>query len=213
VFYYDDGEPENEAAIKARFPHAQYVSITVIPNAGAGMCDSENGDLPVPVTVQWIEQELTAGAYRPRAYANRSRWEDEGLLDDLARYGPTIRRAVADWDNVAELTLDWEDGKQFERVGVDGYDKWICADDFFQNVAPVPAPPPWQPKIEEQWCEEWREKLSGPARAKLTVLMTARCALIWALVHKKRPYNWAFRHRGHRFRALWSLLHPAKRAA
>lgn len=143
VFYYDDGHWSNEAAVKARCPHAEYVDITVFGKVGAGMCDSEVGDLTVPETVAWVEKSLAAKVFRPRVYADLDRWENQGLLKQLAPHGNSIRRAVANYDNVPTIPA-WADAKQFSSTAK--LDTWVCADDFFVNHAPTPAPGPVPPK-------------------------------------------------------------------
>src|SRR5580704_5917847 len=87
--FYVDGKFANEAAVKARCPHATYLSITVRGGI-ADCCDCETGDLTVLQAEAWVASRLAAGAYRPVVYASADTWTNGGLRDALAKYGVRI---------------------------------------------------------------------------------------------------------------------------
>lgn len=136
-FYYVDGRFANEAAVRARCPRARLQSITVF-GGDADICDSETGDLTPAQTVAWVEKRLAAGAYRPGVYADKDRWENQGLLAALAHYGVRIKRWQASFDGVAVIPAGY-DGKQFLDPGPVDLD--ILDETFFDTEPPKPPAP------------------------------------------------------------------------
>jgi hypothetical protein len=134
--YYVDGSWPNEAAVRARVPHATLLSITT-RGGNADCVDSEVGDLDVASTERWVAERLSAGHHRPCVYANLDRWENQGLRAALAKYGSNIRRWVADWDNRADVPSGF-DAHQFSTGNVDTS---VCLDNFFV-AAPAPVKHP-----------------------------------------------------------------------
>lgn len=72
------------------------VPIATSPTQKARLADCEKGDFTVANTGPWLGEMIKDGVHLPGAYANLSTWES-GLKEDLAHYGDTIFRVVADW--------------------------------------------------------------------------------------------------------------------
>lgn len=138
VFYYENGTFADYAAVRAQCPDAQLFSIGVFPGPNAWMIDCELGDFTVAQAETQIEAELAAGQYRPCVYANLDRWENQGLLSGVAKYGARVRRAVAEFDNIPEIPAGY-DAKQYATGNVD---TWVCLPDFFDGRPAPPAPKP-----------------------------------------------------------------------
>lgn len=136
VAYYTDGRFANGTAIKARFPHAIYLSITVFGGI-ADCCDCEQGDLTVAHAEAWVAQRLAAGAYRPCVYSNLDRWQNQGLEAGLAKYGNRIRRWVAHFDDIGQIPSGF-DAKQYSTNPA--VDVSVCLPNFF-DPRPLPKPP------------------------------------------------------------------------
>lgn len=136
--YYIDGRYANEAAVRARCPHAKLHAITVMGATGKDIfaCDSETGDLTIPQTETWVAEQVRLGAWPIVAYANQDRWLNLGLLTALAKYGNRIERWDADYDGVAEVP-PWADAKQYASTNVD-FD--VARANFFDAPGPSPAP-------------------------------------------------------------------------
>lgn len=139
IALYVDGSFNNYVAGKAHCPHADVLTITVVPADEAECCDCEVGDLTVPQAETWVEQRLAAGVYRPCVYANQDRWENQGLRAGLEKYGDRVRRWVAAFPGTGANVPAGYDAHQYETGDVDTS---VCLADFFDP----PAPPKPEPK-------------------------------------------------------------------
>ena len=118
--YYMDGEFANEAEVRARCPHARLHAITVRGATGPHVfaCDSELGDLTIPQTVAWTEEQVKLNVHPIVDYADQDRWLNQGLLKELAHYGNRIERWDADYDGSPSLPA-WASAKQYADGSAD----------------------------------------------------------------------------------------------
>ena len=140
--YYADGPEANEAAVRARCPHARLFGITTLGQTGKGIfaCDSETGDLTVAQTEQWVVEQIALGVDPLAVYANENRWINLGLLAALARYGKRIKRWDADWTGEPASMPEWADADQY--LGGNVVDLDVARAEFFEpSIAPKPATP------------------------------------------------------------------------
>jgi hypothetical protein len=144
---YTDGNWPNITAMRARFPHANLLTITVTGGV-ADCCDCEVGDLTVAQADEWVKARLAAGQYRPCVYANSDRWLNQDLLAGLAAYGGRIRRWVAAYPGSGANVPDGFDAHQWASTQT--LDTSVCLPGFFD---PEPAPKPAPPAVHE-WSAE-----------------------------------------------------------
>lgn len=141
--YYTDGRYANRSAVAARCPNAKLYGITVFGETGVGIfaCDSEIGDLDVPQTIAWVNEQIKLGVKLICVYANESRWLNEGLLSQIQAiekaYGIDIKKWVAHYDNLASIP-SWADAKQYADPGP--VDRNVALASFFGDAAPAPKP-------------------------------------------------------------------------
>lgn len=135
VAYYMDGSFDNASAMKARFPHAQMISITSL-GGDADACDSEATLMTVTQTVAWVARRLKAGAYHPRVYANENRWDNEGLLAALETFGDRIMRWEAAYPGIGAKVRPGFAAHQY-ATGI--LDTNVCIPTFFDKKPPKPA--------------------------------------------------------------------------
>lgn len=140
--FYIDGRFANEAAVRARCPHAKLYAITVRGMTGHGIfaCDCEAGDMSVTQTVAWVDEQVRLGVDPIAPYASRDTWESQGLLSALAHYGERIHRWDADWDGDPHSMPAWADAKQYNSLPAVDLD--IARADFFARSEPVPVDRP-----------------------------------------------------------------------
>jgi len=148
---YVDGHWPTAAKVRAMFPEADLLTLTVLGGiSAADGCDCETGDLTVPQAVAWASARLNGGAWRPVIYANAS------TMADVLAYLPT---AKVDRARVRLLSAHYgegnhicgpdtckamavaADGTQWSNTtpGVGGtlIDLSSLEDDFFGAPAPV----------------------------------------------------------------------------
>lgn len=138
VALYVDGSFNNYDAGRAHCPHADVLTLTVVPANEAEGCDCEVGDLTVAQAEAWVVERLAAGVYRPVVYANSDRWENQGLLAGLAKYGSRIRRWVAAFPGTGANVPAGYDAHQYATNGIDTS---VCLSNFFDPPAPAPSAP------------------------------------------------------------------------
>ena len=136
--FYCDGLFENEAAVRARCPHARLYAITTQGATGKGIfaCDSETGDLTIAETVAWVGEQVRLGASPIVVYADADRWLNLGLLSDLAHYGNRIERWDANYDGSPNIPK-WASAKQYATGSVD---LDVARADFFRDAPSRPDP-------------------------------------------------------------------------
>src|SRR5580692_7338970 len=77
---YVDGNYPDFDAVKARFPDATVISITVEGAFDVRMCDVETGAMTYAQGAQWANRETAAGR-RPTIYC--SLWNKDAIMADL----------------------------------------------------------------------------------------------------------------------------------
>jgi hypothetical protein len=154
---YTSGEWSDYNAIRARFPHAQVLSITVTPFRDADVLDVETGDATPGDVPGWFARQRAKYAGRPVIYANASTME-AGIIP-LVRSGAVPRAAVRLWSahyqghahicgpkSCQAVSIDM-DGTQWTNTaqGNGGLvDQSLLLADFFGSV-PAPEPKPASP--------------------------------------------------------------------
>ena len=134
---YADGEFENVAAMRTRFPHATVVTIAVAHTTRAMVADVERGDMTPETAVVWARDTMhDVPNTELTLYANTSTWPD--VVAAFAAAGVSLPQwFAAQYDGVAELGPG-EIAKQYVDTG--GYDESVVAD-YWPGVDPVPTPP------------------------------------------------------------------------
>jgi hypothetical protein len=154
---YGDGDWPDYNAIRARFPHAQVLSITVTPFRDADVLDVETGDATPGDVPTWFARQRAKYAGRPGIYANASTMES-GIVP-LVRSGAVPRAAVRLWSahytrtahicgpkSCQAVSIDM-DGTQWTNQAAGGggpVDQSLLLADFFGSV-PAPEPKPAAP--------------------------------------------------------------------
>jgi hypothetical protein len=152
VAAYLDGEFANAAEARARFPHAQILTIAVFASGDADCLDIETGDATPSQAVAWYERQKARGVARPCLYASASVMQSDVVPVLLAAKIP--RSAVRLWSAHYEagshicgpaschLTSIEMDGTQWTDVALGrDLDESLLAADFF---GAAPEPVPWQ---------------------------------------------------------------------
>lgn len=166
VALYADGQFNNLAAGRAHCPHAEVLTITVIPANTGECCDCEVGDLTVAQAETWVVERLAAGVYRPCVYADADRWENQGLASALAGYGSRIRRWVAAYPGTGANVPVGYDAHQYATGELDTS---VCLADFFDGP---PSPPPVVKQASAEVQVSLPEGTTGTLRAMLTLRAT-----------------------------------------
>jgi hypothetical protein len=150
--FYADGNWPNEAAVRARCPHAELFAITVRGATGHEyFCvDCETGDVSVAGAIAWVQKQVALGVDPVCVYANQNTWESLGLRNALAHYGKRIKRWVAAYPGSGANVTAGYDAHQYASGDVD---RNIALDDFF-TASSKPKPKPHN---------------SGIAKAEITV--------------------------------------------
>lgn len=172
--FYIDGAFANEAAVRARCPHAKLFAITTQGRTGRGIfaCDSELGDLTVAQTEAWVAEQIRLGVELIAVYANLDRWLHQGLRAALSKYGSRIKRWVADWNGNPNSLPWWADADQYDSLP--DVDLDAARATFFAGVKPKAKPRP-KPKLP-------KPKPPHPKTAGATA-GAALAAAIYALLH------------------------------
>ena len=98
---YTDGHFVNFAAVVARTPNAQHVSITVTGLPASTVCDCESGDLTPLDAARWAKVEQRAGR-RPTIYCSKD--SQQAVLVALASVGAApVDWWLADWTGSPHL--------------------------------------------------------------------------------------------------------------
>jgi hypothetical protein len=110
---YIDGDYVTVPALRARFPHARIIEITVTGLPGVAVCDCESGDLTPDQAATWAQNEVKGGR-RPTLYCDAS--TRVALVGALAALGLQFGRDVDNWlahyDDVA-VVPDGSVAKQY----------------------------------------------------------------------------------------------------
>ena len=134
---YADGEFENVAAMRARFPRAEVVTIAVAHTTRAMVADIESGDMTPETAVEWARDTMADIANDLLTlYANTSTWPSV-VAAFKAAGEPLPQWFAADYDGVAELGPG-QIAKQYVDTG--GYDESVVAD-YWPGVDRAPSPP------------------------------------------------------------------------
>jgi hypothetical protein len=113
--------------------------ITVRGLTGKGIfaCDCESGDLTPAQAEAWVAEQVKLGVELICVYASLDTWENQGLLNALAKYGHRIKRWVAHFNGVAQVP-SWADADQFADPGP--VDHNVALENFFSSGPPAPKP-------------------------------------------------------------------------
>lgn len=152
--YYCDGDYANLAAVRARLPHATLYAITVFGRTGLGVfaCDCEQGDLTPLQAATWVDEQIKLNVPLICVYASADTWLGSAdLWGVLEKYGPRIKRWVADYNGVKSTTVtlygrtETFDAHQYNSDPRLDYD--VAADGFFTPLPKsVTKPKPPKPK-------------------------------------------------------------------
>lgn len=143
--YYADGRYANRAAVAAQCPQAKLFGITVGGLTGPTIfaCDSETGDLDVPQTLRWVENQIQLGVKLICVYANLDRFLNLGLLAGVEtlerKYGVKVRKWLAHYTGNPVLEYPWVDAEQYADPGP--VDLNVALATFFGDLPPTPTPP------------------------------------------------------------------------
>jgi hypothetical protein len=149
---YVDGRYANVGAMRARFPNAVIITITVSGLPDVNVCDCEAGDLTPAQAAQWAHGEVMAGR-RPTVYCSAS--TRPAAVAALAPYGLQFGRDVdnwvADYDGVAQVPS----GSVAKQYASTGYDANVALPEW--GVLPQPT----HPQIEEMNMVAWDPVTGG----------------------------------------------------
>lgn len=132
---YVDGRYRTVDQLRARFPKAQVVTITVTGEQDAHVCDTEPGNVGLAGAARWAKRQVDAGK-RPTLYCMASQWPQ--LRAEVKRLG--IAHAVSYWiaqyDGKAQVPRGAV-AKQYADPRLSGghYDVSVV-DDYWPGVDP-----------------------------------------------------------------------------
>ena len=140
---YTDGLYANEAAVRARCPHALVVTITPHGLAGANVGDCETGDLTPFSAAAWAAREVRSRR-KPTIYCNLSTWSL--VKTEVSKVGITgkVSYWIAHYDNIAKLIPGAVAKQYIERTDLN-LDFSVAAD-YWPGVDPEPIPAPNLPE-------------------------------------------------------------------
>jgi len=99
---YVDGRFRTVDALRARFPKAKVVTITVLGTAGADVCDTEPGNISIPHAARWAAAEVAAGR-RPTLYCMASMWNDVKAAVKAEGISGKVSYWIAQYDGKATV--------------------------------------------------------------------------------------------------------------
>lgn len=134
VFGYNDGRPNNIAAMRAAFPHAIVVEITVDPALPGDVLDIENGDALPAQAPAWALMMRRLGRV-PTCYVALGTWGAVLAAFTAAGVAQPLY-GVAHFDNVQEL-IPGAIYKQYGGV-LNQYDLNAVAD-YWPGIDPPPT--------------------------------------------------------------------------
>jgi hypothetical protein len=150
---YVDGRYANVTALRARFPDAVIIEITVTGLPGIEVCDCEAGNLTPAQAAQWAHNEVSAGR-RPTIYCSTS--TRPAVVAALAPYGLEFVRDVDNWvahyDGVPEVPP----GSVAKQYASASYDSNVALPNW--GVLPQRTT---QPQIEEMNMVAWDPVTGG----------------------------------------------------
>lgn len=224
--FYADGHYANRLAVARQCPNAKLYGITVWGQTGPGIfaCDSETGDMDVPQTLAWVEEQIHLGVKLICVYANLSRFLNEGLLADIValerKYGIKVRKWLAHYTGNPVLEYPWVDAEQYADPGP--VDHNLALATFFGDTPSHtatdpnhydwfdvgPFPSVWGRLNERKVVEQYDGARKHPVKyAGYLLLLRLKLRFLANRVAKvsgagtKNP-NWGQFHRGWRFQAL-----------
>ena len=139
VAAYVDGLYANEAAVRARCPHATVVTITVFGHSDAHVIDCEAGDATPPQAAAWAKAQIAKG-HKPTIYCNLTAWPM--VKAEVAKAGipaGAVSYWVARYDGKAEM-IPGAVAKQYQERTDQNLDYSIAAD-YWPGVDPTPPAP------------------------------------------------------------------------
>lgn len=180
---YDDGLYNNVAKIRAQFPHALLVDITVSSRHNWGhVLDVETGDATAAEAPGWVLMRRAAGV-DPSVYCNSSTWPSvraafraAGVAEPhywIARYDgdPTIPAGAV--------------AKQY--LNTPGWDESSVAD-YWPGVDPAPTSTPTPP--EDIVTPQDKKDIAAAVLAELPAVLAAVPAAVWDYNLTRRDDQW-----------------------
>ena len=176
--------------LKARFPHARLLDISVWSSADATALDIENGDAAIGDAPAWYERQVARGVYRPVLYIQASSMkalEQEMASVHIAR--ASYRLWSAHYGLRAHLCspaacgygLSQADGTQWTQTALGrSLDQSILLPGFF-DPRPPPAVPAWQEAMMNVLPTLQQGAADDPGRVKFVHRAQALTALVGTL--------------------------------
>lgn len=137
VACYVDGHYANEAAVRARCPHATVVTITVLGHSDANVIDCEAGDATPDQAAAWAKAQIGKGKH-PTIYCNLSTWPSvQQAVKAAGVPAGSVSYWVAHYDAKAEM-IPGAVAKQYQERTDQNLDYSIAAD-YWPGVDPAPV--------------------------------------------------------------------------
>jgi hypothetical protein len=212
-------------------------SYAVNSSEDADFCDCEAGDLSSAEVPGWLARQFARGAKRPGVYASWDEWANQGLLGDLAHYGKNIRRIVAHYTFVPQISHQGFDCQQYtDHYASRNIDGNVALDSFFETTTPAVnslhydwfpigpfSSPHWGKLNERLIVEEYDGARQHPDKYKTYIpLLEAKLKwladrIAWLAIYGEPQKNgkpdWSPSHRGWRYQHLIHRAHGMQFAA
>ena len=173
---YTDGRWPDYGEIRARWPRAQVLSVTVFASQDADALDVETGDATPDQAPGWFERQRARGIARPCIYANASTMA-AGVIPAMRAAG-IDRSAVRLWSahytdeahicgpaSCREVSIGMDGTQWTDSAAGNGgpVDESLLLASFFA-VPAAPAAPPSKPAVAE-WTTAGQDSLAQLASA------------------------------------------------
>ena len=138
VAAYVNGAYANHSEVKARFPHAHILTISVTGDVAADCYDIEKGDYTYHDIPRLFKVAADAGVWRPCFYADLHNMPSvRSTLANVTSIREEYRLWVASWDGLTHIPGGY-DAKQFtDRALGRNLDESVCNSTFFPPQPPV----------------------------------------------------------------------------
>lgn len=137
---YMDGKYQTVRALRARFPKAQIVTITVLGTPGAHVADVETGDLTPASGAIWAKREIQAGR-KPTLYCSASLWPAVERAVRAQGISGKVSYWIAHYDDVAQIP-EGAVAKQYRSTSKPNLDTSVAVDaPHWPGVDPAPVTP------------------------------------------------------------------------
>lgn len=188
---YVNGRFANMTALRAKFPHAHLLDISVFASGDATCLDVETGDATIAQVFAWFKRQEARGVWRPVIYTQAT---NLGPLYATMTANGIARGTYRVWSAhygagqhtcgpaTCHFTLGGgaADGTQWTDTALGrSLDQSVLADNFFSSkpVVPAPAPAPGGPF---RHVADGKQSLEAVARKRNT---TAALMLVFNVTH------------------------------